>query len=305
MARVAVVIPAFRAETHVGDAVRSVFSQTLQDWEAVVVDDGSPDATAEAAEGAAAGDSRVRVVRAARSGLPAVARNLGIELTSASLVAFLDADDVWYPEKLARQVAVFAARPDVGVVHCLAQRHDDEKPLATSEDDADPDLPFVRRLVRENAIVTSSVVVRRSLLDEHGGFDADPNLRGTEDLELWLRLARHAQFEFVGEPLLAYRAHNAQLSADRPWMNGAAIAALDKAKPLFPEFRGDFARSIGIRRCMERPGGGRRELLEALRHDPRDGLAWSWLLRSVVGRETVSRAGRALRRAQSRASALS
>jgi glycosyltransferase involved in cell wall biosynthesis len=297
--RVAVVMPAYQAAAFVGEAVRSVIAQTVTDWELVVVDDGSTDGTAEVADAAATGDERVRVIRAEREGLPAAVRNRAIDLTSAPLVAFLDADDVWYPNKLERQLTAFAARPEVGLVHSAADRIVQGRTLPPAEREF-AGLPIGPRLVQQNFIVTSSVLVRRSLLDEHGAFDADPRMRGTEDYELWLRLLAHSEFASVDEPLLAYRVHAKQLSAERIRIDTGALVALEKTRGLHPGLESHFQRSMGILRCVQGlPGRGRRELLAAVRRDPRDRLAWTWLARSMLGPQAVRRIGRSIRRQRS------
>ena len=108
---VSVVIPAYNAEAVIGDALRSVFAQTFRDFEVVVVDDGSTDDTVGVLEAIGGG---VRLLRQPNGG-PAAARNAGIAVTTAPLIAFLDADDEWLPAKLEMQMAYFAAYPEAGV----------------------------------------------------------------------------------------------------------------------------------------------------------------------------------------------
>src|SRR4051794_7920706 len=98
-------MPSFNAERYVGESIRSVVGQTFTDWELLVVDDGSTDRTAEVVRGFAVADPRIRYLRRENGG-QAAARNSGIRDGSAPVVAFIDADDLWLPEKLARQLAV-------------------------------------------------------------------------------------------------------------------------------------------------------------------------------------------------------
>jgi glycosyltransferase involved in cell wall biosynthesis len=110
---VSVVIPAFNAARYLGEALDSVFGQTLTDLELVVVDDGSTDETPQVVQGYG---SRVRYVRQPNAGV-ASARNRGVAESSGRYVAFLDADDVWLPGKLERQLEALAARPSARVCH--------------------------------------------------------------------------------------------------------------------------------------------------------------------------------------------
>ena len=112
---VSVVMAAKNYARFIAQAVRSVFAQTFTDWELVIVDDGSADDTPAAVKPFLA-DPRVRYHRSDRLGQPR-AKNLGLRLSRGELVAYLDADDAWEPTKLARQVELMRARPEVGVCH--------------------------------------------------------------------------------------------------------------------------------------------------------------------------------------------
>jgi teichuronic acid biosynthesis glycosyltransferase TuaG len=104
MAAVSVVMPAYNAEATLESSIRSVQAQTREDWELIVVDDGSADRTVELAQAAAAADPRIRVIRQRNRGV-AAARNVGIDAARGRYLAFLDADDTWLPGKLSRQLA--------------------------------------------------------------------------------------------------------------------------------------------------------------------------------------------------------
>ena len=112
--QVSVVIPAYNCAAYVGQACDSVLSQTYTDWEIIVVDDGSKDDTRLVLD--KYGDRRVRYVYQENQGV-SLARNHGIQLARGEFVAFLDADDFFLPDKLASQIAVFAAQPNLGIVH--------------------------------------------------------------------------------------------------------------------------------------------------------------------------------------------
>lgn len=210
---VSVIIPTFNREQLVGYAIESVLAQTYHALEVVVVDDGSTDATADVVRGYA--DSRLRYLPLEHRGMPAPARNAGIAVTTGSLVAFLDSDDAWLPDKLARQVEVLRERPEVGLICTNAERIDDRHvgtgPIHTPDNFALGDDPLAR-LLRGNFIVASSVLCRRDVLDRAGPFSENPRLRAVEDYEQWLRCGALASIAYLPEPLTRYRVHASGIS---------------------------------------------------------------------------------------------
>jgi glycosyltransferase involved in cell wall biosynthesis len=213
---VSVIIPAHNSAAYVVEAVRSVLAQTFRDYETIVVDDGSTDQTMDVL---AQFGGAIRIHRQSNQG-PAAARNAGIRLAAGEFVTFLDADDVWMPDKLARQVDFMTTHPEVGLLFADATewRGDTiEKPsiLATMTfgRDAEAQVPIqdaFRKLLIENFIPTSSVMVRRSCFAKAGLFDvALPN---AEDREMWLRLAAHFPIAGVPEVLARKRSHDANIS---------------------------------------------------------------------------------------------
>ena len=241
---VSVVMAARDAEATIGEAVRSVVDQSHRDWELLVVDDGSTDSTLDVIRGF--GEGRIRVLEPGRIGVLAQLRNLAIAEARGEWIAFLDADDVWLPKKLGLQLA---AAGDAGLVHTDAYRLVDGRsehvPVRR------PAGPLVPALVENNFVYSSSVLVRRALLEEHGAFDPDPALFGSPDYELWLRLAPFTEFAYVDEPLLLYRVHGGQMSADLVRMVEGTIAALRKSAPPGPE-RDRRLRALRLQRLKAR-----------------------------------------------------
>jgi glycosyltransferase involved in cell wall biosynthesis len=186
-------------------ALDSALGQTLSDLEVIVVDDGSTDDTPRVLRRYLQ-ESRVQVTRIANSG-PAVARNHGWRQTRAPLVAFLDSDDVWLPEKLQRQVVRFASQPAPAVVYARRMVLDETGQMRPYED---PPLfrgAVLPQVFLTNFICLSSAVVRRDALERCGGFDERIRSASCEDYDLWLRLARDHPFDYVDEPLVLYRMH--------------------------------------------------------------------------------------------------
>jgi glycosyltransferase involved in cell wall biosynthesis len=208
--RFSVVIPAHNAARTLPATVSSVLTQTRQDFEVLVVDDGSVDGT-EAALRSATADSRIHYVRQQQLG-PAAARNAGIQRAGGSYVSFLDSDDLWLPHYLQTMLDALEADPGAGLAYTDAWRLDDatkriyrRSAMASQAPPASPprEPDALLQALLEHNFVYTSVTVRRSVLDDVGGFRT---LTRSEDYELWLRVAAHGQ-RFVRAPglLAVYR----------------------------------------------------------------------------------------------------
>jgi glycosyltransferase involved in cell wall biosynthesis len=202
--KVAVVIPVFNRPETVAEAIKSVLAQTCEDFELVVVDDGSSDRTVDAIR--AIRDSRIRLVRHRCNRGGAAARNTGIQRSSAPFVAFLDSDDTWMPMKLERQLELFErCGDDLALVYTGAARIDSDGSVSVDIPRRRSDL--ARILLTRNVIGETSVgIVRRSALEQVGGFDEA--LPAWQDIDLWLRLCERFRAEVVPEVLVSIRKGN-------------------------------------------------------------------------------------------------
>ena len=221
MPRVSVVIPLYQTEAYIGAALASVLAQTFQDYEAIVVDDGSRDGGPAIAR--ATGDPRVRVVTQANRGL-AGARNTGIREATGEIIALLDADDLWAPEKLACHVAHFDRDPDLDVSFSASRLIDgDGQSIGLIQRPRTNQLDAAAFFCR-NPIGNGSVpAIRRRALDrivhphpERGdGCWFDESFRQSEDVECWMRLyAAGCRFGCIDWPLTLYRVNSGGLSAN-------------------------------------------------------------------------------------------
>lgn len=206
---VSVVIPCFNGSPFIERAINSVLGQTHQPVEAIVVDDGSTDASAALAAALARRDARVRTVGFARNAGVAQARNAGIACARGRYLAFLDADDYWQPRKLERQLHALreagAALAFTAVdVHDAAGRFVGHRPV--------PERVQPERLLVHNVIATSSVLIDRMLAPQV----RMPSLRLRQDLATWHGLLS-AGVEAIGvnEPLVVYTKHRGSLSANK------------------------------------------------------------------------------------------
>jgi glycosyltransferase involved in cell wall biosynthesis len=226
---VSVVIPVYNRGAAVCATLDSALDQTLppEQVEVIVVDDGSTDATPEVLRAAYASHARVRLLRQDNGGV-AAARNSGLRAARGDFIAFLDHDDRWLPAKLEQQLRAFQHNPRAGVVYCL-WREVDENGQA---------LPEAQQMTRQrwwhpargrvyawlcqprNPLVSMSVpLVRTALLRSSGGFD--PGTVPADDWDLWLRLARRCEFDFVPEELVLYTRHATQQRRDAARMGRA------------------------------------------------------------------------------------
>jgi len=205
---VTVVIPTHNMARFILSAVRSVLEQSYQDLELVVVDDGSTDDTRTAV--AALGDPRIRLVAHPTCRGPSAARNTGIQDARSEYVAFLDADDLWLPQKLERQMELLSRQPSIGFVYCGAHEVDGALRVLRTPSLGPPWPPsgpdaFKRALTREHFVVAplSTMMLRKAVFDDIGMFDE--GIVQAEEWDLVLRLAFRWDIAFVPEPLVLYR----------------------------------------------------------------------------------------------------
>jgi glycosyltransferase involved in cell wall biosynthesis len=222
MPEVAVIIPAYNQAAYICSTIETVQKQTFSDWELFIIDDGSTDNTTEAVREFLA-DKRIHYTKQ-QNKERAVARNEGIQQSSAPYIAFLDADDLWHPEKLAKQLGAMAAHRDAGLCYTLADPIDrDGKPLQKSGRSHTCSGNIFDPLLLSNFITNSSVLVRRATLMDVGLFDSQLPAFGSEDWDLWLRMARRTAVCLVNEELTFYRVHAENTSHNQVLKSGLAV----------------------------------------------------------------------------------
>ncbi|MBX3439568.1 MAG: glycosyltransferase, partial [Planctomycetaceae bacterium] len=199
---VSVIVPAYNAAGTIADTLESLISQTHPDWEAVVVDDGSTDYTAQIVRQFAARDSRIRLIQQSNGGEGA-ARNTGIARARFAWLAFLDADDWISPRHLQRLTEELSRHPHLDAVHCGYARVALDGTVVTERYEP-PTGDLFPTLAMRAAFPVHTCIVRKSLVQDVGGFDE--TLRTSPDWDLWQRVARTgAQFGAVREVLAYYR----------------------------------------------------------------------------------------------------
>jgi glycosyltransferase involved in cell wall biosynthesis len=204
MPEVSVIIPTYNRAKWVIEAVASVIAQDFTGYEILVVDDGSTDDTCERL---AVFGNKIRTMRMEHSGLPARARNRGIQASQGSYLAFLDSDDRWHPNKLNRQLELLHSHPEAGLCCTNAGiRKNGQNAAEVTYFPTQPDFvgEALSTLISRNFIIASSVVIRRDLLENLGGFNEDKALCALEDYDIWLQAAAKTQIGYLSTPLVIY-----------------------------------------------------------------------------------------------------
>jgi glycosyltransferase involved in cell wall biosynthesis len=243
---VSIVIPAYNRERFLGATIDSVLAQTVHDWELVVADDGSTDATVDVARRYAASDPRIMVVGGSNGGV-AVARNRGLAAADpqSEFVAMLDSDDMWTPDALAVLIAALDDHPHSVAAHGWARCADDlGRPMASNDLEqwmrgrtelrdgsvvslrVDEPTTFAA-LVLENWVVTpGTTLIRHEALGRAGPLD--PRTAPADDWQLMLRLSRLGEFAFVDRQVLWWRRHELALSETSTRWRRAHFRVRDK-----------------------------------------------------------------------------
>jgi glycosyltransferase involved in cell wall biosynthesis len=202
---VSVVIPTYNRSALLQETLASIRSQTFQDFDIIIVDNLSTDGTEAAV--AALGEPRITYLRHANHGVIAVNRNVGIRRAMGKFVAFCDDDDLWMPDKLERQVAVMQSDPAVGLCYTDGSTFRDDDIVHPRMISRRVHTDHFAKLLWDNFVPSSSVMVRRALFADLGLIDESPELLAVEDYELWIRFAHRAKLVFLDEPPIRYRFH--------------------------------------------------------------------------------------------------
>jgi teichuronic acid biosynthesis glycosyltransferase TuaG len=221
--KISVIIPAYNAGPFLAEAIESVLAQRYADVEVIVVNDGSTDNTLEIASGFG---ERITVITQKNSGV-AASRNYGSKCAKGEYLAFLDADDVWLPDKLELQAKKILA----GFPFVYSNRYNfgqiGDLPLVQSDIMLLPEGSIWNLLVYGNMITTSSVVIRKDIFEEFCGFD--PELPQCEDWDLWLKCAEIYLIGCCPEPLVKYRVHPGGISRKYSQMNRMRQVVIQRA----------------------------------------------------------------------------
>jgi glycosyltransferase involved in cell wall biosynthesis len=222
---VSVVIPAYNAALHLSEAVESLFAQTHKNLQIIIVNDGSKDDTAKVADALAQKDKRVEVIHKANGGVSA-ARNDAFKAVKGEYVCFLDADDVYLPEKVAKQVNFLEAHPEVVLVHCDYFIGNETFQNLERVYRGNPPAPLGQVFIYCNWFPPLTPMLRASLVKKVGFFDT--TLAGGEDWDYWIRCLEHGKFEHINEFLAMYRRHSKQSHHNQGMMRRDETKAIER-----------------------------------------------------------------------------
>jgi glycosyltransferase involved in cell wall biosynthesis len=202
-----VVIPTYNRQAELARAMKSVMAQSHRDWELIVVDDASTDGTEKVVR--SFDDGRVNYVRHSHNRRGGASRNSGIERAHGKYVAFLDSDDEWFPEKLAREAAAFG-KAEVGLVYCGKELVDSTGRLLLRRIPSLQGILYRKLLAHDFIGSCSRVAVRKDILDAVGGFDV--SLPSGQDWDMWLRVAHMARVACIPKCLVRRHLGHEQIS---------------------------------------------------------------------------------------------
>ncbi len=212
LALISVVIPAYNAAGTLEATVKSVFEQSVQDFEIIIVDDGSKDTTLQVAQSIASRDLRVRLISQHNSGASA-ARNTGVKAAIGEYVAFLDADDLWMPHKLERQLEVLNGAKDITAVQSgVYYVNNDLEIISVGRCFESKDVLLETLFFQNLPGLMSTLIVKRDRFDLIGLFNT--KLVILEDWEMAIRLSRYCNLKSIEEPLALYRQFPGNRSRD-------------------------------------------------------------------------------------------
>ncbi|MEG5067316.1 glycosyltransferase family A protein [Microcoleus sp. B3-A4] len=236
---VSVIIPAYNAEQFIEETLKSVLAQTYPEIEVLVVDDGSQDRTAEIVEKISKKHSRVQLLKQQNAGV-AAARNLAIQKSRGEYIAPIDADDIWYPENIEKQVQCMReGEPSLGVVYSWSLDIDENGFLTGGIRAFTIEGEVYETLICHNFLGNASAsMIRRSALDKVGFYDTsyiEKSAQGCEDWDLYLRLAEYYQFGVVPEFLIGYRKVYTSMSSNYVAMAKSHALMLQDVKQRHPE----------------------------------------------------------------------
>ncbi|MCL4553149.1 MAG: glycosyltransferase [Candidatus Marsarchaeota archaeon] len=291
MPRVSVIVPAYNCQGFIAETVESIFGQTYSDYEIIVVNDGSSDRTEDILKGY--GD-RIRYVYQDNGGVSA-ARNRGLAMAKGELIAFLDHDDLWLPEKLERQVHALESRPEVSLVYSDCYIVDEGGSITGKY--SDHVKPFRGTVFRElficNFIPFLTVLARKTALDSVGDFKVGWGI--AEDYDILLRMARAYPVEYLSLSLAKYRKHSGNFSRNVDRFLEENLMLVENFLRDCPELRSTRGRKLGALRydaayqylALGELSKARGQFLKAVKANPASPKALSYCALSLLGLNVI------------------
>ncbi|MFN7141299.1 MAG: glycosyltransferase family 2 protein [Limisphaerales bacterium] len=292
---VSAIVPAYNAEPFIRETLCSVLSQTYQSIEVLVVDDGSTDRTPSIVEEMAEQDPRIKLFRQKNQGV-AAARNLAIAHAKGAYIAPVDADDIWYPTKIEKQVQRMEEYPEAGCAYTWSVSINEKGKLLDAGSQWDLEGKVYEPLVLRNFVGNASVpLFRTSALGQVGGYNEKLrvlNAQGCEDWEICLRVAEHYDYCVIQEYLVGYRCYSQSMSYNHEAMGRSYELVMEEVQRRHPEIKPHihrWSRSLFYLYLTNKSNvsgdlrSSYRWLLKAIKEDPMV-LTMPWVFRCFVNR---------------------
>ncbi|MDX5385623.1 MAG: glycosyltransferase [Alteromonadaceae bacterium] len=291
---VSIITPTFNRERTITQAVESLLAQSYPHWELIIVDDGSQDGTRESLA-SYLDDDRIHYHFQENQG-QSIARNLALQYAQGELICFLDSDDLWVPEKLARQVALMEAYPEVDVLHSDEIMIDEQGRELSRKNMRRYSGRIARQMLVDNSVSINTVMARRECFDTMGGFSGRYGV--ADDYDIWLRFSARFTFHYVPEYWGYYRVMADQISSDKKRRFAANEAIIrdfieEYGSTLEPgDIRWGLARFY-CRKARHFASVGDSAtawgaVAQALRYAPLDSVVWRAVYRVILPRRGVN-----------------
>ena len=287
---VSVIIPTCNRERFIPRSLGSVLNQSFEDYEIIIVDDCSEDNTGEIVS--KYDDKRIRYIRHKKRMGGSAARNTGIRNSNGLFIAFLDDDDEWLPEKLCLQIELFIKRPELGMV-CTGYFYIDDITKKVLKKFSPEKKGFIYKdLLETNCLgTTSTAMIRKECFGRVGVFDED--LPACQDWDMWLRISKMFEIDFLGQPLVKFFIHKNRITRN-------IKAKIKGRKTILNKYYEDIKKCnktlsghhfiIGYLMCHHGDVfSGRKEIIKAIRLHRYDMGYYKYLFLSLLGASFYSK----------------
>ncbi|MFO1257175.1 MAG: glycosyltransferase [Gammaproteobacteria bacterium] len=297
---ISIIMPCYNAQKTLPETLNSIPRQSYSNWELIAIDDGSKDKTLKLLN-----DFRdrypkqVKIISHPNQG-QVKSKNRGLEIAQGSFIAFMDADDLWHPQKLNSQLTYMLEHAEIGLCYTNGE-YIDEASNHTGPIGINPRLSgqCLHEFLMGNAIVASSVMIKKEIISQVGYFDE--SLTACENWELWTRISSISEIGVIDESLVYYRRHSHNMSHNIEKMKRNRILVIQKNRHQYKSLFTDMGKrtKLALYRAYEFFGENalwhldideaRRNLFKALRYQPRAWRCWILLLKSFLGRSILIR----------------
>lgn len=284
MPKVSVIISTYNRAEYLKKAIASVLAQTFKDFELLIVDDCSSDNTSQLVENST--DTRIRYIRNnSNKGIAAV-RNIGVNNSIGTYIAFLDDDDEWLPDKLEMQVRMLEpSSPKLGAIYTGVASINTANNKVVKITIPQYRGNILKRILLQNFITTSSIVLKKACFEKIGLFDE--KITYAEDFDMWIRISKEFEFDYVEEPLVKHRIHENSISGNYTAVIMGLERLMAKHNKLFTAKRKAYSNhllQLGVAYCYSgNIKRGRKAFIKAIELNPSDIRLYYNLAISMLG----------------------